>query len=78
VARLKADPSLASEAARVRAFIAAGAGCRATYFHHARRLRPVAVAPKLALNRTAPPATPITTADHLDDLRQRYGRLGAG
>jgi hypothetical protein len=39
VARLRADPSFASEAARVRAFIAAGAGCRATYFHYAQKLR---------------------------------------
>src|SRR5215467_7657364 len=32
VARLKADPSFSSEAARVRAYIQSGAGCRASYF----------------------------------------------
>src|SRR5262249_9579344 len=37
VARFFADPSFASEAARVRAFIAAGGGCRATYYHHTRK-----------------------------------------
>src|SRR5262249_10235392 len=31
VARLKGTPSFTSEAARVRAFVQAGAGCRATY-----------------------------------------------
>jgi hypothetical protein len=78
VARLKADPSFASEAARVRAFIAAGAGCRATYFHHAQKLRPVADVPKLALIHTAPPEAEIAAPDHLDDLRRRYRRLGNG
>ena len=78
VARLKADPSFPSEAARVRAFIAAGAGCRASYFHHAQKLRPVTDVPKLALTRTAPPAAEIAVPDHLDDLRKRYGPLGNG
>jgi hypothetical protein len=54
VARLRADPSFPSEAARVRAFIAAGAGCRATYFHHAQKLRPIADVPKLALTHATP------------------------
>src|SRR5262249_15119734 len=53
VARLKADPSFANEAARVRAFIASGAGCRASYFHHAQKLRPSADVPKFALKHTA-------------------------
>jgi hypothetical protein len=78
VARFKADPSFASEAARVRAFIAAGAGCRATYFHHAQKLRPMADVPKLALTHAAPPEAEIPTSDHLDDLRKRYGPLGNG
>ena len=38
VARLKADPAYRSEEERVRAFVAAGHGCRATYFNHARAL----------------------------------------
>ena len=77
VARLKADPSYPSEAARVRAFVQSGAGCRATYFHHARKMRPMAHVPKLALTHTAPPAE-IPTSDHFDDLRKRYGPLGNG
>jgi hypothetical protein len=78
VARLKANPSSPSEAARVRAFIAAGAGCRATYFQQARKLQPLANVPKLALTHTAPPAAELSAPDHLDDLRWRYGRLGNG
>ncbi len=38
VAKLKADPSLSSEAERVRAFIEQEGGCRATYYNHAKRL----------------------------------------
>ena len=78
VARLKADPSFTSEAARVRAFIQAGAGCRATYFHHSQKLRPSAGVPKLALTHAAPPNDESPTPDHLDNLRQRYGQLGNG
>src|SRR5262249_49828250 len=40
VARLLGEPSFPNEAARVQAFIAAGGGCRATYYHHARKPRP--------------------------------------
>jgi hypothetical protein len=39
VARLQADLSFPSEAARVQAFIAAGAGCRATYYSSCRTFR---------------------------------------
>jgi hypothetical protein len=76
VARLKADSSFASEAARVQAFIALGAGCRATYFHHARKLQPTAEVPKMALSHSTPPAAELPGPDHLNDLRRRYGRLG--
>jgi hypothetical protein len=76
VARLKADPSFASEAARVQAFIAAGAGCRATYFHHAQKLRPSADVPNIVLKHTTPPAEEFPTPNHLDNLRKRYGPLG--
>jgi hypothetical protein len=78
VARLKADSSFPSEAARVRAFIASGAGCRATYFHHARKLQPAADVPQIALSHSTPPPMEIPTSDHLDDLRRRYGQLGNG
>jgi hypothetical protein len=78
VARLKGDLSFSSEAARVRAFIAAGAGCRATYFHHARKLQPPAEVPKITLSHSKPPPMELPAPDHLDDLRRRYGRLGNG
>jgi hypothetical protein len=77
VAQLRADRSYASEAARVRAFIEAGAGCRATYFHHAKKLRPVAPPPKLGLSHTVPPDVGPDT-DHLEHLRRRFGELGKG
>jgi hypothetical protein len=78
VARLLADPSFASEAARVQAFIAAGGGCRATYYHHARKLRPSAEVPQIVLTNKTPPKPDTASSDHLDDLRRRYGRLGNG
>src|SRR6266851_1184728 len=78
VARLKADRSFASEAARVRAFVQAGAGCRAAYYYHAKKLRAGAGTPKIRLTHTASAADPVSNADHLDLLRQRYGRLGNG
>ena len=78
VARLKADPSFASEAARVQAFIATGVGCRATYYHHARKLHPPADVPQIVLTQKDPAAADMATPDHLDDLRRRYRRLGNG
>lgn len=56
VAQLKADQSFDSEEARVRAFVASDAGCRATYFNHARRLTATETVPTINLSRTAPPA----------------------
>jgi len=78
VARLKADPSFASEAARVRAFVQAGAGCRATYFYHAKRLRAASAGPRMALTQATPPGAVPPCADHLDQLRRRFGGLGNG
>jgi hypothetical protein len=78
VARLKADPTFASEAARVRAFVQARAGCRATYFRHAQRLQPQAAAPRITLVQTTPPADTSPLTDHLDQLRRRFRRLGDG
>jgi hypothetical protein len=78
VARLKADPSYPSQAARVRAFLASGGGCRASYYHHAGKLCPPTPTLKIALTHSAPPAVEIPTSNHLDDLRRRYGRLGNG
>jgi hypothetical protein len=78
VARLKADPSFTSEAARVRAFVQSGAGCRATYFHHVSKLRPLTTPPKLPLAHTAPPDHDLPDHNHLDQLQRRFGQLGNG
>jgi hypothetical protein len=53
VARLKADPLLASEEDRVQAFVEQGGGSRATYFRYAKTLLPPAEPPRLHLR---PPA----------------------
>ncbi len=78
VARLKASPAFPSEAARVRAFVQSGAGCRATYYHHARKLRPPAPIPQIVLRSTTPPKQSASSPDHLDHLRRRFGQLGNG
>ncbi len=78
VAKLKANPAFGSELERVRTFVQSGAGCRATYFRHARMLRPQAATPKIALTRTSPPADAVPYLDHLDRLRGRFGPLGNG
>jgi hypothetical protein len=78
VARLQADPTFVSEAARVQAFIATGAGCRATFYHYARKLRPPSAVTRIALTTKTPPQADMATFDHLDELRRRYGRLGNG
>ncbi len=76
VAKLKADPSLLSEAERVRAFIAQQGGCRATYYNHARRLgRPLEL-PEIRLHHLPPDRTP-SEASLLDLLRRRFGILGS-
>jgi len=83
VAKLKANPTFANEAERVRAFVKSGAGCRASYFRHAQKLRPVKRPPKMLLTQKSPPANEAETAngilgDHLDRLRRRFGPLGNG
>jgi hypothetical protein len=78
VAKLKANPDFASEAERIRVFVQSGAGCRASYFRHAKKLRPVAATPKIALTRTSPPVDTSAHPDHIDRLRRRFGRLGNG
>ena len=56
VAELKADPSYPSEKRRIEAFIRAGGGSRATYFNHARKLRPKADPPRIVLANSPPKA----------------------
>ncbi len=76
VARLKADASFATEEDRARAFVERGGGCRATYFNHARDLRPP-VAPPGHIVAGSPPADG-EAEDVLDMLRRRHGELGSG
>jgi hypothetical protein len=78
VAKLKANPDFASEAERVRAFVRSGAGCRASYFRHAKKLQPAAGSPKIVLTQSIPPVTEVAPRNHLDQLRRRFGRLGNG
>lgn len=54
VAKLKADPSYPTEEDRARAFVQAGGGCRATYFNHARKLRPIVDPPRIVLKNPMP------------------------
>jgi hypothetical protein len=76
VAKLKADPSFATEEDRVRAFVEAGHGCRATYFNHSKTLTPPGNVPHLQVRGTAKNQR---NADHdiLDLLKRRF-RLGNG
>jgi hypothetical protein len=74
--RLLADPSFATEEERVKAFVEQGGGCRATYFNHARHLKPPLGVPKIALaNSVRPQDEPF---DLMDLIRQRHGGLGRG
>src|SRR5712692_2504083 len=78
VAKLKANPSFASEAERVRAFVQSGAGCRASYFRHAKQLQPVTDQLKILLTQATPPVEESPLSNHLDQLRRRFGHLGNG
>jgi hypothetical protein len=78
VAKLKANRAFTSEAERIRAFVQSGAGCRASYFRHAKKLQPLETTPKIALTQTSPPVDAAAHANHLDRLRRRFGRLGTG
>jgi hypothetical protein len=78
VAKLKANRAFTSEAERVRVFVHSGAGCRASHFRHAKKLRPLTCKPKIALTQTTPPVDTPAHPDHLDRLRRRFGRLGNG
>jgi hypothetical protein len=78
VAKLRANPAFASETERVRAFVASGAGCRATYFNHVRKLQAPPEPPRVLLTHTQPPAALAPSEGHLDQLRQRFGDLHNG
>jgi hypothetical protein len=75
VARLKADVAYSTEEARVQAFVAAGAGCRATYFNHAKKLHSPSARPSIVL-KNHPPRQTFSQTDVLALLRQRFGEVG--
>jgi hypothetical protein len=76
VAQLKANPNYASEAKRVRAFVASGGGSRSTYFNLAKKLRPqVMTAPRISL-LCPPPQPPAVDVDIGRILRKWRGHLG--
>ena len=58
VARLRADPSFAREEDRVTAFVESGAGSRATYFSHAKKLRSIPERDATTVGTTAGPERP--------------------
>lgn len=76
VAQLKADPRFSSEQERAQSFIAAGNGCRATYFNIAKTLPAQIEPPKLILK--APEQMNETKIDIFDLLHRRHGDLGNG
>ena len=78
VAKLKANASFESEEARVRAFVAADFGCRASYFTYAKKLKPYQSTPKIKLSHSSRPEEVKPRADFLDILRRRFGPLGNG
>jgi len=83
VGKLKANATFVSEAERVQAFVHSGAGCRATYFHYAKKLKAPQDKPQIPLLHTSPPvacppADPVSEPNYLDQLRQRFGELGNG
>ncbi len=75
VAKLKADPSLSTEAERVREFIEQEGGCRATYYNHAKRLGQPLELPEIRLHNR-PPDRKLADARLLELLRRRFGILG--
>ncbi len=78
VAQLRADPSFAKEEERAQAFIAAGHGSRATYFNHAKKLRPPVTVSQITLTTKTPPTPPTSAFDIREILRRRHGELGSG
>ena len=75
-AQLKASPAYASEAERVRAFIARGGGSRATYFNLSKRLQAHAeTTPRIQLKSPSPPGR-APDAELLRVLRKWRGHIG--
>jgi hypothetical protein len=78
VAKLKATASFQSEEERVRAFVAAGLGCRATYFNQVKKLPSSLSNPSIKLAHLSPPEDGKLCEAYLGVLRRRFGKLGNG
>ena len=78
VAKLKADPTFAAEEDRAAAFVAAGHGCRATFFNYANKLLPVGDVPPITLSQSSPNSPLLPKQSFWDFLKNRYGDIGSG
>jgi hypothetical protein len=78
VAKLKAEPSFATEEDRAREFVEGGHGCRATYFIHAKKFQPKLEVPQIKLKHSSPPDSLKAVPDYRELLRQRFEQLGKG
>jgi hypothetical protein len=78
VAKLRSDPSFATEEDRARAFVTRDIGCRATYFNYAKKLQSRASKSEIKLVHSSPPEQVKPSATVLDVFRRRFGRLGNG
>jgi len=68
VARLKANQGYSSEEERARAFVDSGAGCRATYFNHSKKLQCRETIPAIPdIPLAAPAARPPSTANREEE-----------
>jgi len=76
VAQLKADVRFVTEEERAQAFVAAGHGCRATYFNIARKLPAATEPPPLPLKSMQDEVPP--PLDILEFLKEQHGHLGMG
>lgn len=75
VARLKADPSYATDDERIQAFAALGGGCKQTFYNHVAKLREHVAPPAITLRNT-PPKAGLTDDVLINRLRRRFGHHG--
>jgi hypothetical protein len=78
VAKLRFDPQYGSEEERAAAFVERKLGCRATYFNHAKRLRPQEEVPRIELVNHVPPEPPARQEPLLEILKRRHKQVGHG
>jgi hypothetical protein len=78
VAKLRFDPQYGSEEERAAAFVERQLGCRATYFNHAKRLRPQGEVARIELINNLSPEPPARRDPLLEILKRRYTQVGHG